>query len=168
MKALAPRLVLAALAAALVLAPPAAARHGVSGKKVLRSHLTGSQVGQVDLTVPAGGQPWRIGESRAIARKDGRIRVRFEGLVIPALGNTGQVTTVAAALFCNGKWWATTHAFPIDNATGDAEFRDEVAPPPSTCAEPAILIAPNPADQQAPARFIAATNLGAHDAHDDD
>jgi hypothetical protein len=158
MKALAPRLVLAALAATLALAAPAAAKDGLSGKKVLRAPLTGSTPGQTDLNVKAGGAPWVIGESRAIAREDGRIRVRFEGLVIPALGTTGPVKTVAAALFCNGTWWATTHAFPIDNATGDAEFEDEVTPPPTSCADPAILIAPNPANQGPPGAYIAATN----------
>jgi hypothetical protein len=156
MKALAPRLVLAALAAALVLAAPAAAKDGLSGKKILRADLLGSHPDGPTLNgVKPGGAPWEDPDGRAIAREDGRIRVRFEGLVIPDVG-TGPVKTVSASLFCGTSTTpvGTTMVVPLSPA-GDAEIEDQIAPPPAGCDLPRILINPN----GNVATYIATTSL---------
>ena len=157
MKALAPRLVLAALATAFVLAAPAAAKDGLSGKRILRAGLIGSQPDGPTLNGVTPGQvPWTDPEGRATAREDGRVRVRFEGLLIPTTGTTGPVTTVSASLFCGTSTMpvGTTTAVPL-SAAGDAEIEARITPPPAGCDMPRILINPN----GNAAAYIATTSL---------
>jgi len=56
------------------------------GGDVLRSDLFGSQVaptGPVLFGVDPGGLPWVIARGEARVRRNGRVKVRVEGLVIP-------------------------------------------------------------------------------------
>ena len=83
-------------------------------------------------------------------RRDGRLDLRVEGLVIPGVGNP--VASVMATLYCNGAAAATSAAFPLSPA-GDARFRGSLMLP-TTCVAPVVLINPAGGDQ---AVYIAAT-----------
>jgi hypothetical protein len=164
MKALAPRLVLAALAAAFVLAVPAAAD---SNKAILKDNVTPSLPTDVSiLGVKPGGVPWVIDKGEARVKPDGRVRARVEGLVVPssdpAVPSTNPVPTLAASVFCNGSTTpaATTMAVPFSPA-GDARI-DERVTLPATCADPVVLL--NPAGNVA--RYIG--SAGFFTADDDD
>ena len=132
-----------------------ASSHG--DDRVLRSTLIGSRpltgdpAGPTLFDVDPGGVPWVIGHSDVDARRDGRIEVKFEGLLIVDSGplgldgTTGPVKTVSASLYCNGERVDTTVAVPL-SADGDAEIRDTIAPapgPPLGCAAPTVFVHPN-------------------------
>jgi hypothetical protein len=72
----------------------------------------------------------------------GSFELEVEGLVVTALGTTGPVTGIDAALFCgadsNTTPAATTGIFPI-STEGDASIETTVALP-STCVAPIVLV----------------------------
>jgi hypothetical protein len=96
--------------------------------------------------VAAGGAPWVLDRGEVRLKKDGKFKLRVEGLVIPSLGNTGPVTTVSASLYCGADSDTTavdtTPAVPI-TSSGDARIRDDSFTTPSTCLAPVILLHPN-------------------------
>jgi hypothetical protein len=107
----------------------------------------------------AGGAPWVLGQGEARLGRDGRLRVRIRGLVIPTApgnGTPGPVTTVSAALYCNAATTATgtTPSVPISRQ-GDAEIDGQISVP-MKCLAPTILIHPNSAG----AVYIAASGFG--------
>lgn len=94
----------------------------------------------------AGGAPWVLRLGRADLRSNGRLEVVIRGLVIPVApfnGTAGPVTTVDAALYCNGSSTpaATSPSVPI-STKGDATINAKLMLP-STCLAPAFLIHPN-------------------------
>jgi hypothetical protein len=96
--------------------------------------------------VSPGGAPWvlKLGEVRL--QRDGKLDLRVKGLVIPALGTPGSVTTISASLYCDANSSTTaadtTQQVPISRK-GDARIRDKSFSVPSTCLVPVILVHPN-------------------------
>ena len=131
--------VTAALGLTLVTASPASA----GGSTLLRDGFEGN----VPLTapdptpvfgeVPPAGAPWVLDDDSEVrVRKDGRIRIELDDLVIPGVGNP--VPQVAASLLCDDVVVASTPAFPLDEE-GDGEFRGEIRVP-KHCDDPQVLI----------------------------
>lgn len=150
-----PRLALVAAVsiAALALAPASAiARddddHGDHQESsLLRSGLVGSTTpkagGATVFDVVPGGAPWVTDDdSKVRVRRDGRIDVRVEGLVIPPPEGTGvnPVTTATATLYCNAKAADATELFALDGA-GNGEVHDMLTLP-DKCVAPVVLINP--------------------------
>src|SRR5438105_4377109 len=76
--------------------------------------------------VAAGAAPWLLNKGEVRLRRDGRVRVRIRGLVIPSPpgdGTPGPVTTVSASLYCGNDTLAvgTTPQVPISR-NGDARI----------------------------------------------
>jgi hypothetical protein len=95
--------------------------------------------------VAAGKVPWLLQHGRVSITPEGEFNVEIHGLVIPALGTPGPVTTVSASLYCgadaNGTAAATTKSAPLSRG-GDAEINDHVVLP-TTCLAPIVLIHPS-------------------------
>lgn len=127
--------VTAAVGLCLAAASPASAH----GSTLLRSGFEGSMPdGPTIARVDPGGAPWVLDEKSEVrVREDGRIRIRLEDLVIPAL-DANPVAMMKASLVCGGGVVATTPAFAVD-AEGDARFRGEVWVP-RHCEDPQVLI----------------------------
>ena len=132
------------------------------GGDVLRSDLFGSQVaptGPVLFGVNPGGAPWVVGRGEARVRRDGRVKVRVEGLVIPTppQNGTNPLSNIAASVYCGGKLVDTTDAVPFSPA-GDARIDTMLKKPvPSPCLVPAVLLNPAPGGAVNAATYIAAT-----------
>jgi hypothetical protein len=136
--------------------------------RVLRSTLIGSKpatrtpAGPVLFKVSPGGVPWVIASSDVDARRDGRLEVKFEGLLITGTGTaqdgtTGAVRTVSASLYCNGASVGETATVPL-SADGDAEIEDTIAAAPGDplgCAAPTVFVHPNGNE----AAYIAVTGV---------
>ncbi len=105
----------------------------------------------------AGNVPWMLSKGEARLRRDGRLRVRIRGLVIPGNGTPGPVMTVSASLYCGAATAAvgTTASVPI-SLSGDAELQGQVSVP-AKCLAPTVLVHPN----GNPAAYIAASGFGA-------
>ena len=159
---------LATLALALAVGAPAAfagtghrgqgsERHGDT---VLKSEVFGSQpTGPVLFGVAPGGAPWVINRGDAKVRRDGRVQVRLDGLVIPTppSNGTNPVPEIAATVYCNGAAVGTTSAVPFSLA-GNARIDDTLATPlPSPCLAPAVLFNPASSGVVTTTSYIAAT-----------
>jgi hypothetical protein len=133
--------------------------HGGKGDRHGRGHgdrhgapLIDESLAPSQLTDPSfhgvapGGAPWVLDRGEVRLKKDGKFKLRVEGLVIPTLGNTGPVTTVSASLYCGADTDTaavdTTPAVPI-TSSGDARIRDDSFTTPSACLAPVILLHPN-------------------------
>lgn len=132
-----------AIAAAAALALTAGA-HVTAGS--LHATLAPSQPSDPTFHgVAPGGAPWVLKHGRVSITPEGEFNVEVSGLVIPALGTPGPVTTVSASLYCgadpNTVAAATTGGFPL-SSSGNAEIHDHVTPP-ATCLAPIVLIHPN-------------------------
>lgn len=141
--------------------------HGNAGHRhggdVLRSDVFGSQPAGPTLfgTVKPGGAPWVIDRGEARVRRNGRVKVRVEGLVIPTppQNGTNPLPGIAATVFCGGKAVGTTKTVPFSTA-GDARIRDRLAAPiPSPCVVPAVLLNPQLGAAVNPGVYIAATGV---------
>jgi hypothetical protein len=133
--------------------------HHHHGDDVLRSELFGSMPGgPVLFEVNPGGAPWVISDSRAEVRRDGRVEVRVEGLVIPTApqNGTNPLSHIAATVVCNGKPAGTTAAVPF-STDGDARIDARIAPLPRPCLAPAVLLNPAPNGAVGAGTYIAAT-----------
>jgi hypothetical protein len=75
------------------------------------------------------------------ARRDGRIEVKVEGLVIAGRGTVG-IAAVTASLYCGGELVGTTAPAPL-SLDGDAEIRDTIAAAPDECLAPAVFVSPD-------------------------
>jgi len=132
------------------------------GGDVLRSDLFGSQVaptGPVLFGVDPGGLPWVIARGEARVRRNGRVKVRVEGLVIPTppQNGTNPVSNIAASVYCGGTLVATTDPVPFSPA-GDARIDATLkAAVPSPCLAPAVLLNPAPGGVVAARTYIAAS-----------
>ena len=117
-------------------------RHG--NRTILRSDLIGSQPGESLYGLPAGGAPWVVDESDVRLRRNGKLRLRVEGLVIPAPqgnGTAGGVTGIAASVVCDETVVATSKIVPLQQ-DGDARLRDKLTGVPARCLAPAVLVRP--------------------------
>jgi hypothetical protein len=135
-----------------------------NGKAILRSPLFGSKTtahnGPTLFGVAPGGVDWVInGPSRAKVSRDGRVRVRIEGLVFAEGPNVGKNTVpqLAATVYCGGAAVGTTA--PVAFSPEGNAFIDETlaTAPPSPCLAPAVLINPAPAGTAATTAYIAAS-----------
>jgi hypothetical protein len=93
--------------------------------------------------VAAGAAPWVLRHGEVKLQRDGTLRVRLRGLIIPAQGTPGPVTTVSAALYCGSAATASAASgqVPISRA-GDARIDGRLALP-SKCPGEVVLIQPN-------------------------
>jgi hypothetical protein len=134
------------------------------GGAILRSALFGSKTaahgGPTLFGVAPGGLDWVINDKgKAKVGRDGRVRVRTEGLVFAEGANTGKNTVpqLAATVYCGGAAVGTTKAVAF-SPEGDAVIEDKLAtPPPSPCLAPAVLINPAPAGTPVTGTYIAAS-----------
>jgi hypothetical protein len=110
--------------------------------RVLRSKLVGNTPGDPTLfDVAPAGAPWEVAASDVDVRRDGRLEVKVEGLVIAGRGTNG-ITAVTAELYCNSKRVATTAPAPL-STDGDAEIRETVTGVPAECPVPTVFVSPN-------------------------
>src|SRR4051794_41740407 len=92
---------LSAIVTVIALVGSAVADQG-GGDRVLRSQLVGNTPGDPTLfDVAPAGAAWEVAASDVDVRRDGRIEVRVEGLVIAGRGTVG-IPAVTAELYCNG------------------------------------------------------------------
>ena len=134
------------------------------GNTILRSALFGSKTtahgGPTLFDVAPGGIDWVInGKSKAKVSRDGRVRVRIDGLVFAEGPNVGKNTVpqLAATVYCGGTAVGTTKAVAF-SPEGDARIDETLATaPPSPCLAPALLINPAPGGTPATAVYIAAS-----------
>jgi hypothetical protein len=130
------------------------------GGRVIDSALFGSRpTGPTLFGVKPGGAPWVISRGEARVRRDGRVKVRVEGLVIPTppQNGTNPLSDIAATVFCGGAAVGTTHAVPF-STDGDARIDETLATPlPTPCLAPAVLLNPAPGGAIAAGTYIAAT-----------
>ena len=135
-----------------------------NGNAVLRSALFGSKTtphgGPTLFDVAPGGIDWVInGKGTAKVNRDGRVRVRIEGLVFAEGPNVGKNTVpqLAATVYCGGAAVGTTKVVPF-SPEGDASIDDTLATaPPSPCLAPTVLINPAPAGTPVTGTYIAAS-----------
>ena len=88
--------------------PNASERHGGT---ILKSDVFGSQpTGPVLFGVAPGGAPWVIDKGDVKVRRDGRVKSKLDGLVIPTppSNGTNPVVQIAATVYCNGVAVGTT------------------------------------------------------------
>jgi hypothetical protein len=135
---------LAAVVTAIALVGSAVADDHGRGDRILRSGLIGSTPpangGPTLFGVTPAGAPWVVAASDVDARRDGRIEVKVEGLVIPGRGTAG-IPAVTASLYCGGTLVGTTAAAPL-SPEGDAEIRDMIAAAPDPCLVPTVFVSP--------------------------
>jgi hypothetical protein len=105
--------------------------------------------------VTAGSAPWVLKQGDLRLRANGDLTVLIEGLIIPALGNAGPVTSVDAAIYCANDTTAaaTSPSVPLSQK-GDAFIFAHVTLP-SSCLTPVVLINPN----SLPGIYIAASGF---------
>lgn len=132
------------------------------GHDVLKSDLFGSTPrpdGPVLFAVSPGGAPWVIDRSEAEIRRDGRVKVRVEGLVIPTApqNGTNPISNIAATVYCGGTAVGTTEAVKF-TTDGDARIDDRLDKRlPDPCLVPAVLLNPAPGGVINQTLYIAAT-----------
>lgn len=90
----------------------------------------------------AGGAPWVLKSGRVRLLEDGELKVHVRGLIIPALGTPGPVTSIDASLYCGNETMpaATTPTSPL-SLKGNGTIIDTISLP-STCLTPVVLINP--------------------------
>jgi hypothetical protein len=96
--------------------------------------------------VSPGNAPWVLKRGDVRLKRDGKLDLELKGLVIPALGTPGPVTTVGASLYCGAdsstKAVDTTQQVPISRK-GNARIHDRSFSVPATCLAPVILVQHN-------------------------
>jgi hypothetical protein len=135
-----------------------------NGNAILRSALFGSKTaahgGPPLFGVNPGGLDWVINEKgKAKIGRDGRVRVRIEGLVFAEGPNVGKNTVpqLAATVYCGGAAVGTTRPVAF-SPEGDARIDETLATkPPSPCLAPAVLINPAAAGTAVTGTYIAAS-----------
>jgi hypothetical protein len=130
--------------------------------KAFEAELFGSQpTGPALFGVKPGGAPWVIRRSEAEVRRDGRVEVRVDGLVIPTppQNGTNPLPGIAATVYCGASAVGTTKTVPFSPA-GDARIDDRLATAlPSPCLAPAVLLNPQIGGAVNPGVYIAATGV---------
>jgi hypothetical protein len=118
-----------------------------SGAPLINESLAPSHVGDPMFHgVSPGGLPWALSAGNVRVKRDGKFDLRVKGLVIPAMGRPGPVTTISASLYCgpdsNTVAAGTTQRVPISSA-GNARIFDRSLRVPHTCLAPEVLVHPN-------------------------
>jgi hypothetical protein len=123
-----------------------------TGRPLLKASLAPSQPPPTDPAfhgVSPGAAPWMLQRGEVRLKRDGKLNLRLQGLVIPSPpgdGTPGPVTTISASLYCgadsNTAAAATTQQVAISR-TGDALIHDTSFSVPATCLAPVILVHPN-------------------------
>jgi hypothetical protein len=131
------------------------------GGRVLRARVFPSSqpTGPVLFGVKPGGAPWVIDKGKAKVRRDGRVKVRVRGLVIPTApqNGTNPLSNIAATVYCGGTAVGTTSAVPF-STDGDARIDETLATAlPRPCLVPAVLLNPAPGGVVNTGTYIAAT-----------
>lgn len=134
---------LGAAVAALAVVPAAV---GGGKQDLLRSGIAGSTPiaagGPVLFGINPGGAPWVADRHSSIrVKRNGELRAKVRGLVIPGRTPPNPLATVAASLVCNGVVVATTDAVPF-SPDGNADIRTKVSVP-KPCVAPVVLFRPN-------------------------
>ena len=149
----------ATCAVAVVVAPGIALAHGgTADETLLRSGLVGStkpaEGGATIFGVTPGGANWVVDEGVVKVRRDGRINLSVEGLVIPTppQNGTNPIESLTASVYCNGAVADTTELFPLSVPEGDGHVRADMTLPDS-CVAPVVLLHP----RGNPAVYIAAS-----------
>ena len=114
--------------------------------RVLRSELIGNvrpaDGGATLFGVVPAGASWVVASSDVDVRRDGRIKVTFEGLVLKVAGGVGNNTAVIASLFCDGAPVASTAPFAL-SPEGNGETDTVLAKPvPDPCRVPTVFVRP--------------------------
>jgi hypothetical protein len=133
-----------AAVAALAIVPAAI---GGGHQDLLRSGVAGSTplpaqggTGVSLFGVDPGSKPWVANRHSSIrVKRNGELRIKVFGLVIPGVGNPLQ--TLVASLVCNGMVVAATDPVPF-SPEGNARFRGKFMVP-KPCLAPAILLRVN-------------------------
>ena len=131
-------------------------RHG--GVKLLASSVAPSVPADPAIHgVAAGGLPWVLRSGSTELRRDGRLKVRVRGLIIPGMGTAGPVKTVSASLYCGADTTAAVSTTPATalSAAGDARIAGRISLP-AKCLAPIVLVHPN----GAAGLYIAAGGFG--------
>ena len=138
----------ATCAVAVVVAPGIALAHGGTGDEtLLRSGLVGStkpaEGGATIFGVASAGANWVVDEGVVKVRRDGRINLSVEGLVIPTppQNGTNPIESLTASVYCNGVVADTTALFPLSVPEGDGHVRADLTLP-NTCVAPVVLLHP--------------------------
>ena len=104
--------------------------------------VTGTAVNTVnDRGIKGGGLPWVIAEGEGEVDRDGSVKVRVEGLVIPLKGNTNPIATFGATVSCltpHGVVNVRTAQFPA-STTGNAKIEGMVDLP-HPCMHPLVFV----------------------------
>jgi hypothetical protein len=122
--------------------------------------IAGSNPGVTIAGVISGGLPWTVKHGFATLNDDGRLRVDVRGLILPAFGNAGPVTAVAASVVCSDGVAASSAAVPLSN-DGNAEIHAKLQVP-SPCFGTVILVrvaGVNGTTLPAPGPWIAASSV---------
>ena len=115
-------------------------RSGVAGS----TPLTAVPAGPVLFDINPGGAPWVANRHSSIrVKRDGDVRIKVRGLVIPNRVPGNPLANIVASLVCNGAVVATTDPVPF-SPEGDADIRQEVMVP-TPCVAPVVLLRPNAA-----------------------
>jgi hypothetical protein len=113
--------------------------------RVLRSELIGNlrpaEGGATLFGVSPAGASWVVASSDVDVRRDGRIKVKFEGLVLRDAGGVGNNTAVIASLFCDGTSVGSTAPFAL-SPDGDGETETSIGPVPDPCRVPTVFVRP--------------------------
>jgi len=113
--------------------------------RVLRSELIGNlrpaEGGATLFGVVPAGASWVVASSDVDVRRDGRIKVKFEGLVLRDAGGVGNNTAVIASLFCD-RSVGDTAPFAL-SPDGDGETDTVLGGPvPDPCRVPTVFVRP--------------------------
>lgn len=136
----------AAAALVFALAASGSSREDGNGETLLSASLAPSvPTDPAFHGISPGGVPWVLSSGSVRIKADGEVDLRLRGLVIPALGTAGPVTTVSASLLCGANAQAgptaTTGSVPL-SPSGDARI-DETVTLPATCLAPIVVVHPN-------------------------
>jgi hypothetical protein len=137
----------AAAALSLAVAVGAVGKSGGHGKPLVKESLAPSLTTDPPFHgVSPGGAPWELKRGQVRIKRNDKLNLRVKGLVIPAMGTPGGVTTVSASLYCGADSETdaadTTQAVPISRK-GNARIHDTSFDVPDTCLAPVILVHPN-------------------------
>jgi hypothetical protein len=110
--------------------------------RVLRSELVGNVAGTPPIFgVSPAGASWVVASSDVDVRRDGRVKVKFEGLVLVSNGTVGNNNAVIASVFCDGALVASTAPFAL-SPEGNGETDTNIGPVPDPCRAPAVFVRP--------------------------
>jgi hypothetical protein len=140
-----------ALAVGAVVTALAVVPMAIGGDKqdLLRSGIAGSTPpaagGPVLFGINAAGAPWVANRHSSIrVKRNGDVRIKVRGFVIPDRVPPNPLPTLVASLVCNGVVVAATDPVPF-SPEGNANIHQRLHVP-KPCVAPVILFRPNATD----------------------